>query len=70
MALEILYEQVAPNGQAAPGQLASQEVPVQIPSRFIEMTFGEEIDAPLMEGLDSLDFQDMSWLTSVPSNLF
>lgn len=35
-----------------------------------ELALGEDIDTVFLDGLDLPDFQDMSWLNSVPSNLY
>lgn len=35
-----------------------------------DMSLGEGINASLLDGFDLPDFQDMSWLNSVPSHLY
>jgi hypothetical protein len=68
-ALEILYEQVVSEGQPLTDQFSSQEFTARGPSMPNEVSFGEGMNATMMEGFEFLDFQDMSWLNSVPSNL-
>ncbi|KAL5051329.1 hypothetical protein BDW71DRAFT_214261 [Aspergillus fruticulosus] len=66
-ALEILYEQAvsdAPAGDNPP----QSAVPMADTTR--DMSLGEGMDASLLEGFDLPDFQDMSWLNSVPSHLY
>ncbi|RHZ54425.1 hypothetical protein CDV55_101687 [Aspergillus turcosus] len=66
-ALEILYERVA---SEAPPQ---NEPPTNVQpssSTMNDMSLGEGMNADLLDGFDMPDFQDMSWLNSVPSNLY
>ncbi|KAF7125672.1 hypothetical protein CNMCM5793_001911 [Aspergillus hiratsukae] len=66
-ALEILYERVA---SEAPPQ---NERPTNVQPSFStmnDMSLGEGMNADLLDGFDMPDFQDMSWLNSVPSNLY
>jgi hypothetical protein len=39
-------------------------------STMNDMSLGEGLNADLLDGFDMPDFQDMSWLNSVPSNLY
>lgn len=34
-----------------------------------DISFGEGMNAAMLDGFELPDFQDMSWLNSVPSNL-
>ncbi|KAJ5666576.1 hypothetical protein N7462_010985 [Penicillium macrosclerotiorum] len=69
-ALEILYEQVVSEAHPAPNQAPSHDVSLNGTAILNDMSFGEGINATMMEGFEFPDFQDMSWLNSVPSNLF
>lgn len=69
-ALEILYEQVVSEGQLPIDQNLTHDLPPQVPCGLSDMSFGEGMSAAMMEGLGIPDLQDMSWLNSVPSNLF
>ncbi|KAE8361992.1 fungal-specific transcription factor domain-containing protein [Aspergillus caelatus] len=68
-ALEILYERVV--SERAPSHEPSAGHPQQstASNAVDDMSLGEGMNAIFMEGFDWLDFQDMSWLNSVPSNL-
>lgn len=68
-ALEILYEQVVSEGQPLTDQFSGHEFTARGSSMLNEVSFGEGMNATMMEGFEFLDFQDMSWLNSVPSNL-
>jgi hypothetical protein len=61
-ALEILYEQVVAEGNQPNEQVNSQGL--------LDISFGEGMNTEMMETFEFPDFQDMSWLNSVPSNLF
>jgi hypothetical protein len=66
-ALEILYEQVAseappPEQNIFPGAVAANSIGA--------LQLGEGMTSTLLDGFDFLDFQDMSWLNSVPSHLY
>lgn len=69
-ALEILYEQVAsedvPPGHQEPRNEAGEEASAAIG----DMSFGEGMNASILDSFEFPDFQDMSWLNSVPSNLY
>ncbi|KAJ5676460.1 uncharacterized protein N7477_002093 [Penicillium maclennaniae] len=68
-ALEILYEQVVSESQPLMGHASAPEFTVHVPGTLHDVSFGEGVNATMMEGFELLDFQDMSWLNSVPSNL-
>ncbi|KAJ5818968.1 hypothetical protein N7474_004559 [Penicillium riverlandense] len=68
-ALEILYERVASEGSSA-DSIARGEPINNVPGGFNEISFGEGMNAAILENFEFPDFQDMSWLNSVPSNLF
>ena len=68
-ALEILYEQVVSEGQPLVDHLPNHELTANVSSALNDVSFGEGMNATMMEGFELLDFQDMSWLNSVPSNL-
>lgn len=68
-ALEILYEQVVSEGQP-PTDTGSHDIVSNIANTLNDMPFGEGMHAAMMDGFEFPDFQDMSWLNSVPSNLF
>lgn len=63
VALEILYEQVVAEGHQPTDQIDSQ-------GPLNDISFGEGMNTEMMEAFEFPDFQDMSWLNSVPSNLF
>ncbi|KAJ5160993.1 hypothetical protein N7492_006385 [Penicillium capsulatum] len=69
-ALEILYEQVASETQPAASQTSYPDINPHIAGGLNEISFGDGVDAAMIDGLEFPDFQDMSWLNSVPSNLF
>ncbi|KAJ5146670.1 hypothetical protein N7526_000022 [Penicillium atrosanguineum] len=68
-ALEILYEKVVSDGQPLADHDSAQGFTAHVPSTLNDYSFGEGVNATMMEGFELLDFQDMSWLNSVPSNL-
>lgn len=69
-ALEILYEQVVSEGQPPTDTASGQDLASSVANTMNEMPFAEGIHAAMMDGFEFPDFQDMSWLNSVPSNLF
>lgn len=67
-ALEILYKRVISEAPAMDQVSSDQGADVSnVPG---ELALGEDIDTVFLDGLDLPDFQDMSWLNSVPSNLY
>lgn len=65
-ALEILYERVV--SEAPP---SCEPPPIhQTPSAPVHTTNDMSLDAILMDSFGLADFQDMSWLNSVPSSLY
>lgn len=68
-ALEILYGQVASEGLVPTNHIPSHEIRASA-SALNDMSFGEGINSAIMDSFEFPDFQDMSWLNSVPSNLF
>ncbi|KAJ5114253.1 hypothetical protein NUU61_000012 [Penicillium alfredii] len=68
-ALEILYEQVMSEGSTA-GHTPNQETTDHALGALNDISFGEGMNAAIMDNFEFPDFQDMSWLNSVPSNLF
>ncbi|XHG07534.1 hypothetical protein AWENTII_010673 [Aspergillus wentii] len=68
-ALEILYERVVSEGPPLTDQPANNH-PEGTSNAPHDMSLGEGMNAILLDGFDLPDFQDMSWLNSVPSNLF
>ena len=68
-ALEILYEQVASEGLPTAHHRPDGDVENSAPHAMDEMSFGEGMNASILDSLEFPDFQDMSWLNSVPSNL-
>ncbi|KAL4936435.1 hypothetical protein BDV06DRAFT_233421 [Aspergillus oleicola] len=70
-ALEILYERAVtePSSQAGDGQ---PHTPGVIPETnpMGDFALGEGVNAGLLDSFDLPDFQDMSWLNSVPSHLY
>ncbi|KAJ5970093.1 uncharacterized protein N7479_000011 [Penicillium vulpinum] len=68
-ALEILYEQVASEGLLPISYEPSREIGASA-SAGNDMAFGEGINVAILNSFEFPDFQDMSWLNSVPSNLF
>lgn len=69
-ALEILYGQVVSEGRPAVDQFTNHAVAGNVQGALNDMSFGEGMNAAMMEGFEFPDFQDMSWLNSVPSSLF
>lgn len=70
-ALEILYEQVVSEGQQPTlDHATNHDVTANVQSALNDMSFVEGMNTATMEGFEFLDFQDMSWLNSVPSSLF
>lgn len=70
-ALEILYERVVSEGAAPNEQPTSNQPTASLaPNSMNDMSLGEGMNAILLDGFDLPDFQDMSWLNSVPSNLY
>ncbi|KAJ5259608.1 hypothetical protein N7478_012589 [Penicillium angulare] len=65
-ALEILHEKVVHEGQLPADDVFGSSDSANI---LNDLSFGEGMNAAVMEGFDLPDFQDMSWLNSVPSNL-
>ncbi|KAJ5131570.1 uncharacterized protein N7515_007609 [Penicillium bovifimosum] len=68
-ALEILYEQVASEGLLPTDNSSSHNIDTSA-GVVNDESFGEAINAAIMDHFEFPDFQDMSWLNSVPSNLF
>ncbi|KAF7624981.1 hypothetical protein AFLA_001856 [Aspergillus flavus NRRL3357] len=68
-ALEILYERVVSERPPSHEPSASHQQQSAASNAIDDMSFGEGMNAIFMEGFDWPDFQDMSWLNSVPSNL-
>ncbi|KAK1138868.1 hypothetical protein N8T08_001739 [Aspergillus melleus] len=64
-ALEILYQSVA--SEAPPSY---DQPPSTTLNATNDMSLGEGMNAILIDGFDLTDFQDMSWLNSVPSSLY
>jgi hypothetical protein len=69
-ALEILYEQVVSEGQPPADTAFGHDLGSNVGHNMNELPFGEGMHAAVMDGFEFPDFQDMSWLNSVPSNLF
>ncbi|KAL4920044.1 fungal-specific transcription factor domain-containing protein [Aspergillus aurantiobrunneus] len=70
-ALEILYERAAVSAASTTEQNQPQgEGVFPMQSSIGDMSLGEGLNAGLLEGFDLPDFQDMSWLNSVPSHLY
>ncbi|KAE8388695.1 hypothetical protein BDV23DRAFT_195028 [Aspergillus alliaceus] len=68
-ALEILYERVVSVPPPSHALSTSHQPPGSTSNTVNNMSLGEGIDAIFSEGFDWPDFQDMSWLNSVPSSL-
>ncbi|KAB8260999.1 C6 transcription factor [Aspergillus pseudonomiae] len=68
-ALEILYERVVSERPLFHEPSASDQQQSTASNAVNDMSLGEGINAMFMEGFDWPDFQDMSWLNSVPSSL-
>ncbi|RAL01245.1 transcription factor domain-containing protein [Aspergillus ibericus CBS 121593] len=69
-ALEILYERVVSEGPSPNDHPINTFHTGSAPHGLGDLSLGEGINSVLLDGLDPPDFQDMSWLNSVPSNLF
>ncbi|KAJ9203744.1 transcriptional regulator family: Fungal Specific TF [Paecilomyces variotii] len=78
-ALEILYDRVVSEGQeprhrvtsTLSSEQQSQSFPLlPAPNSLDEIYLGEGIDSTVFETFNLADPQDMSWLHSVPSNLY
>jgi hypothetical protein len=69
-ALEILYEQVAYEASPSTYHRPSGDIENSALVAINDMSFGEGVDASILDSFEFPDFQDMSWLNSVPSNLF
>ncbi|GIK05000.1 hypothetical protein Aspvir_009099 [Aspergillus viridinutans] len=67
-ALEILYERVVSAGP--PQNEPPTHAQANTSNTMNDMALGEGMNAILLDGFDIPDFQDMSWLNSVPSNLY
>jgi hypothetical protein len=66
--LEILYERVVSEGPQQNEPLTHAQASTF--STMNDMSLGEGMNTDLLDGFDMPDFQDMSWLNSVPSNLY
>ncbi|KAJ5306304.1 hypothetical protein N7508_005319 [Penicillium antarcticum] len=66
LALELLYEQINPSAAA----VVSQRSPTFSHPVMNDVSLGEGVSAAVIDGFDLPDFVDMSWLNSVPSNLY
>lgn len=69
-ALEILYEKVVSDGQQSNQDTNGHETINNGQAAIHNISFGEGMDTAMIETFEFPDFQDMSWLNSVPSNLF
>lgn len=69
-ALEILYERVVSEGVPASEQPLHAQPSGATSHGITDLSLGEGTNAILLDGFDLPDFQDMSWLNSVPSNLY
>lgn len=78
-ALEILYDRVVSEGHKSRPRVSPtmpNEQPCQnfslmsAPHALDDMCFGEGFDSTLFDSFNLADPQDMSWLHSVPSNLY
>jgi len=67
-ALEILYERVVSEGPP-PADQGNQQTGTATDTSN-DMPLGEGTNTNFFDGFDFPDFQDMSWLDSVPSNLY
>ncbi|KAH2074078.1 hypothetical protein KXW40_001995 [Aspergillus fumigatus] len=67
-ALEILYEKVVSEGPPRNEPLTHAQASTFNTTN--DMSLGEGMNAILLDGFNMPDFQDMSWLNSVPSNLY
>lgn len=68
-ALEILYERVVSEGPINDHPTNTFHDGTTS-NNLGDQSLGEGINSIFLDGLDLPDFQDMSWLNSVPSNLF
>lgn len=68
-ALEILYEQVSSEGLLPITHAPSHETSTSA-NGLNDVSFGEGMNAAILESFEFPDFQDMSWLNSVPNSLF
>ena len=68
-ALEILYEKVVYEAQLPVENVFDAGVSTSAADVLNDISFEEGMNAAVIEGFDLPDFQDMSWLNSVPSNL-
>ncbi|KAE8372401.1 fungal-specific transcription factor domain-containing protein [Aspergillus bertholletiae] len=68
-ALEILYERVVSERPPSSEPSVGHQQQSTASNAVNEMPLGEGMNSIFMEGFDWPDFQDMSWLNSVPSNL-
>ncbi|RAK86342.1 hypothetical protein BO79DRAFT_153862 [Aspergillus costaricaensis CBS 115574] len=69
-ALEILYERVVSEGPPLHDHQTSAFSTNPAFNGLGDLSLGEGVNSILLDSLDFPDFQDMSWLNSVPSNLF
>ena len=69
-ALEILYDQVVSDEPPLLQQSYDEDAHASAGSMLNNISFGEGMNGVMMEGIELPDFQDMSWLNSVPSHLF
>ncbi|KAF3398019.1 hypothetical protein F1880_006501 [Penicillium rolfsii] len=69
-ALEILYEQVVSEGPPPTDTGFGHDPTSNVANTLNDIPFGEGMQSAIMEGFEFPDFQDMSWLNSVPINLF
>lgn len=69
-ALEILYERVVSERPPSMDHPASHQPMGPPPAALNDMSLSEGMNAAFWDSFDFPDFQDMSWLNSVPSNLY
>jgi hypothetical protein len=69
-ALEILYERVVSEGPPPHEPSAKHHLGGSTSNALNDMSLGEGMNAIFLDGFDWPDFQDMSWLNSVPSSLY
>ncbi|KAL4793685.1 C6 transcription factor [Aspergillus venezuelensis] len=70
-ALEILYERAVSEVSPEAGDSQAQAQSALPESNTMgDFALGEGLNAGLLDGFDFSDFQDMSWLNSVPSHLY
>jgi len=67
VALELLYERVISSTAAEP---PADQTDSPACNEMRGTSPYEGIDIGMLDGLDLMDWQDMSWLNSVPSNLY